>query len=106
MTQPDITALIADLRSKRERAYEPASRYEGYFPQIQEEARDARLAATKAWNTAAVNAVDPLIAEIERQAAEIGRLRAAVRVNMLRNVPGCTHADIDAVLYGNQEGGK
>lgn len=30
--------------------------------------------------------------------AEIGRLRSIVRINLLRHVPGATHASIDALL--------
>jgi hypothetical protein len=35
---------------------------------------------------------------IEALTADNARLRAAFRVNMLRFVPGVTHADIDAVI--------
>lgn len=36
--------------------------------------------------------------DIERLRAENGRLRECLRVNLLRHVPGITHADIDAKL--------
>lgn len=36
--------------------------------------------------------------------AEIGRLRVVLRVNLLRHVPGVTHAMIDAMLEGDGNG--
>jgi hypothetical protein len=39
-----------------------------------------------------------LEADNARLRAEVGRLRAIVRVNLLRHVPGVTHAAIDALL--------
>lgn len=36
--------------------------------------------------------------------AEIARLRAVLRVNLLRHVPGATHAAIDAMLEGGVDG--
>lgn len=38
--------------------------------------------------------------EIDRLRAERGRLRAVLRVNLLRHVPGVTHAQIDVLLAG------
>jgi hypothetical protein len=36
------------------------------------------------------------------QVAEIGRLRAIIRVNALRYDPGATHEQIDEVIYGKR----
>jgi len=43
---------------------------------------------------------------IEALTADNARLRAAFRVNMLRFVPGVTHADIDAVISAALNAGK
>lgn len=39
--------------------------------------------------------------EMRLKDEEIGRLRAILRVNLLRHVPGVTHAEIDALLDGS-----
>lgn len=42
---------------------------------------------------------------VERAAAEIGRLRHILRVNLLRHVPGTTHEAIDALLDRSEVNG-
>ena len=46
------------------------------------------------------------VARAEKAEADNARLRAAFRVNMLRFVPGVTHADIDAVISDALNTGK
>lgn len=41
---------------------------------------------------------EALKAENDRLRAEVGRLRAALRVNVLRLAPGTPHAEIDALV--------
>ena len=69
----------------------------GCFGYCQWEETEAEAIA--AWNRR--TALDAL-AEVEKLRSEIGRLRAIVRVNTLRHVPGVTHAEIDAILEGKQ----
>jgi hypothetical protein len=47
-----------------------------------------------------------LRAALDKAEADNARLRAAFRVNMLRFVPGVTHADIDAVISAALNPGK
>ena len=45
-------------------------------------------------------------ARIDALTADNARLRAAFRVNMLRLIPGVTHADIDAAISAALNTGK
>jgi hypothetical protein len=65
------------------------------------EADDGVVAFTQ-FRSAARSAAD----RIEALTADNARLRAAFRVNMLRFVPGVTHADIDAVISAALNTGK
>ena len=55
-------------------------------------------------DSARINAAVAYVEKMHRdriaQDREIGRLREALRVNMLRLAPNASHADIDRVLMG------
>ena len=51
----------------------------------------------------AANYIEGATDSLREHMAEVNRLRAIIRVNIIRLSPGTSHPDIDEMIYGNKK---